>query len=230
MLADFHVPKATTPKGLILDLLPRWHALCVPVEVAGLFRLRVELVGESAYDLAVDGPRLNARELGPCKALGDSLVRFESNPQPSASVHLQAQDVAFFLADWANEGLYRPRFTPQQTATVPTDPRILKRLLLIAGSFRLALRGVATESGVRDTEVIAVLGEAAKARLTADLRADITLSTSAAFYRRLLSGAFGPEEAFSHPDVQISGKRMLGLQAAFALAPWLPQANKQRAR
>jgi hypothetical protein len=218
MLGDFDVPKGTSPQDFLLAVLPKWHARAVPKSESGAFLLLVELVGDGAYTLQVRGPELEVQAIG----------KAEPSTQPSARIQMQERDVRFFLGDWSHAGLFRPRFAPRLGATVPTDPRLLKRLLLVSGTFKLGLRDVATDDGIRTVDIVAVLGARASAAGSATARPDLSISTTAAFYLQLLGGKFAPEDALGHPEVTVIGKRMLAMQAAFALAPWLPSPTSQR--
>jgi hypothetical protein len=228
MWNGFAVPIGTTPQDLCTQLLPAWHEARVPARESGDFVLAVDWrQGQrevSTFELRVQGARLTASVAPrPFALVAGARVR----------VQLDLDAAAFFLADWAGAGSYRPRFEPAASAAgviTPTDPRLLKRLTLMQGTFCFALDGVPLPNGAGRVEARIALGPKAERALEPDARFDVTIETRDAFYRRLLEGGIAPEDALDHPEVKLKGSRMIAMQGAFALAPWLPSPKTAGAR
>jgi hypothetical protein len=109
-----------------------------------------------------------------------------------------------------------PKFSPKG-ASIFTDPRVLKRLAHVTGSIELALPNF--PGGRASLRAGAFGGK--PARVKVDREPDVTVESSMEAFDELLAGKLRPEEALSDSRVKVTGRKMVALQFAFALAPFL---------
>ncbi|MGC4079458.1 MAG: SCP2 sterol-binding domain-containing protein [Rubrivivax sp.] len=104
-----------------------------------------------------------------------------------------------------------------------SDPRILKRVKMVTGTIELAMRDFDDGTGARRASLVVSVGAPAK-KVEPD--PDVVVETSMTTYMRLLGAQMGPEDALSDGDVKVTGKRLVAMQFAFAVAPLFPRASK----
>ncbi len=208
-MLPFDVKLGTTAFELFTEVIPRAHRQLVPKHGD-----REELV----VHISVEGdPSCNALR---CVVRGAdiSVTPTTGKDEPQAHLYLLLHDdsVRAFLDDWGTDKKYLPKFSPKG-ASIFTDPRVLRRLAHVTGSIELALPNF--PSGRASLRAGAFGGREARVKLTRE--ADVTVESSNDLFDLLLAGEMRPEEALSDSRVTVTGRKMVALQFAFALAPFL---------
>jgi hypothetical protein len=205
----FDVKLGTTPFELFTEIIPRAHRQLVPK-----LGDRDELI----IAVSVDGdPETNALR---CVIRGAEISVSAAADNSDSDAHLylllRIDSLQAFLNDWGTDKKYLPKFSPKG-ASIFTDPRVLRRLAHVTGSIELALPNF--PSGRASLRAGAFGGR--QARVKWDRDADVTVESSLDLFDLLLAGEIRPEEALSDSRVTVTGKKMVALQFAFALAPFM---------
>ncbi len=207
-MLPFEIPAGTTPKDLFVRVLPDAHRRLVPQGSRETFTLGVRVTGSTplAFTYTLQG--------------GEVTVHEEARPA-QLLVATEHATLARFLEDWTGPRRFVPSFTPNSAGGAPltllTDPRVLKRLVLVSGRIELALPDL---DGSRAALVAGAAG--GKAIEHRDDDADVVVESEVPVFERLLSGKLGPDEALSGGHVTVRGKKLVAMQFAFALAPFFP--------
>jgi hypothetical protein len=198
------IPKGTTPESLLLEVLPATHARFVPEGTDGTEHvIGVRVDGGASYSIRVRGRELSVAE---GEAEGAALA-----------LRVERKTVERFLDDWMGEQRFVPKFLPPSGVVLMTDPRILKRLMMVNGS---------VEMGVPDFEggpIGMSFAAGTSAKRGASGEPDVVVETSLATFERVLAGALAPEDAIAEGRVVMKGKTLVAMQFAFALAPFFPK-------
>ncbi len=208
-MLPFDVKLGTRPLELFTEILPRAHRQLVPK-----LGDRDELI----VAILVDGdPDTKALR---CVIRGADISVTASEDRSSVEAHLylalKADSLQAFLDDWGTEKKYLPKFSPKG-ASIFTDPRVLRRLAHVTGSIELALPNF--PGGRASLRAGAFGGKPARVKL--DREPDVVVESSMEAFDELLTGKLRPEEALSDSRVNVTGRKMVALQFAFALAPFL---------
>ena len=201
-MLPFAIPAGTTLESLVTEVIPAAHGRMVPASAGReSFTVAVEIEGEGAWIVALDGPGIR--------------VRAGEEKGVDARIRVLARDAQDFLTDWMGPQTLAPKFKPQGEVLMMSDPRLLKRIKMVTGVVELAIRDF---EGRRVTLSIAVGAPAKKVEPDPDVVIEVSLAT----YQRLLDGTMGPEEALADGEVTVKGKRLVAMQFAFAIAPLFP--------
>lgn len=205
------IPPGTTLESLVTEVIPAAHEKLVPAS-AGSDRFRVGLHffegrGATSYTLEIVGSTLSVRE----------------GASPDVDLWLGAHaDVAReFVADLSGDKRFAPTFTPPGDVAMISDPRVFRRIKMVTGKLELALTDFPGDAGPRASLWVCLGPNAKKPAFPED--ADVTIETHTATFERMLRGALGPEDALADGDVKVSGKRLVAMQLALALAPLYPK-------
>lgn len=205
----FDIPESSTLESLVTELAPKLHAEHVPANagseptVIGFHYTG----GGGSYRIAADGTKLTAE-----KGRADDAEIWAATPKRVASI---------FLADWTSTKALLPTFSPPGDMKMITDPRILKRLKMVSGRIELAI----TDFPGGPATLTAACGSIAKKGVITD-EPDVRVETTMKTYERILSGSLSPEEALADGDVKITGKKLVAMQFAMAIAPLYPAPPK----
>jgi hypothetical protein len=193
------LPAGTTLRSFFEELLPRDHAANVPHD-AGNATVSVRLVGGPSYAFAVTGNQLAVRET----------ERVEDAP---LLLSFEASTAQLFLDDWLGPQKLAPSFEPRGLTAV-TDPRLIRRFAAIKGVISLTLDDFDGQSA---TLLVAAGPDAS---LYDDPDATVRIRLPA--FLELLAGRLGPDEAILDGHVTLTGKKLVAMQFALALAPYFP--------
>lgn len=208
-MLPFDVKLGTTAFELFTEIIPRAHRQLVPkLGDRDEIMIAISVEGDatcSALQCSVRGAEI-------------SVTATTGRDDSEAHLYLQLHDDSLraFLDDWGTDKKYLPKFSPKG-ASIFTDPRVLRRLAHVTGSIELALPNF--PSGRASLRAGAFGGK--EARVKWDRDADVTVESSMDLFDLLLAGKIRPEEALSDSRVAITGKKMVALQFAFALAPFM---------
>jgi hypothetical protein len=204
------IPADTTPESLIRDVLPREHKAHVPAGTRGKSKIGVT-IDRASWALSVDGLSATAtedRDLEGC----------------DFRLHTTRAAALAFIADWLGPKTLLPTALPAgDLPRVPTDPRILARVTAVTGSLELALRDLEIGGKKTRVSIVIVAGSATKKKYFYE-EPDAIVETSVATYKRILAGKLTPDAALADGDVTVSGKKLVAMQYAFAVAPFQPKA------
>ncbi len=210
-MLPFEIPPGTTLSTLITEVVPAAHARLVPLSAGKEpFVCAFELDGEGCWVITLNGAEMRVSK-------GDEKT-------PNARIRAKASDVGAFLDDWTGPQRFVPKIRPEGDLLMLSDARVLKRVKMLNGTIELALVDFDDGKGAPPRRVaisISVGGPAKKV----DPDADVVIETSMSTYLRLLAGGLGPEEALADGDVKVSGKRLIAMQFAFAVAPLFPKRS-----
>jgi SCP-2 sterol transfer family len=210
-MLPFEIPAGTTARSLFETVLPKAHRQLVPPE-AGHGELTMAVrIGESER-LTESG------SLGYTFVFRGSEVTIEQSERPASMwIAVQRKTLERFLGDWMGPRRFAPKFTPRGGAVLLTDPRIMKRLVMVTGRIELALPDF---EGARASFFVGA-GGGKKVAIAPD-EPDVVLEASVPTFERLLAGTLPPDDAISGSHVTIRGKKLVAMQFAFALAPFFP--------
>jgi hypothetical protein len=205
----FDVKLGTTPFELFTEIIPRAHRQLVPKHGDR---------DEITIAISVKGDASCAALQCSVRGADISVTPTTGKDDPETHLYLLLQDDSLraFLEDWGTDKKYLPKFSPKG-ASIFTDPRVLRRLAHVTGSIELALPNF--PSGRASLRAGAFGGR--QARVKWDRDADVTVESSMDLFAVLLAGEIRPEEALSDSRVTVTGKKMVALQFAFALAPFM---------
>jgi len=198
------IPPGTTGRALLETVLPAAHRELVPKTGAG--------GGDFSMSVRVDG--------------GDSFhydfrgadVTVHPGEAPAhLFLAVDASTLDRFVADWSGPRRYFPTFAPRGGVSLLTDPRIMKRLVLVHGRIELALPDF---EGGRAAIVVGAHG--GKRKEIHASSPDTVIEAKMALFDDLLAGRVSPEDALAGDGVTLRGKRLVAMQFAFALAPFFP--------
>jgi SCP-2 sterol transfer family len=205
----FDVKLGTTPLELFTEIIPRAHRQLVPKHGD-----REELV----VAVSVDGDSATSALRCVVRGADITVSAASASTDPESHIYLQlhADSLQAFLNDWATDKKYLPKFSPKG-ASIFTDPRVLRRLAQVTGSIELALPDF--PGGRASLRAGAFGGRTARAKVDRD--PDVVVESSNEVFDQLLAGTLRPEEALSDARVTVTGRKMVALQFAFALAPFM---------
>jgi SCP-2 sterol transfer family len=205
----FDVKLGTTPLELFTEIIPRAHRQLVPK-----LGDRDELI----IAVSVDGDAATSALRCVIRGAEISVTSAADNSDSDAHLYLllRIDSLQAFLDDWGTDKKYLPKFSPKG-ASIFTDPRVLKRLAHVTGSIELALPNF--PGGRASLRAGAFGGKTARVKLDRD--PDVVVESSMEAFDELLTGKLRPEEALSDSRVKVTGRKMVALQFAFALAPFL---------
>ena len=201
------IPPGTTLESLFMQVLPESHARFVP-ESAPKDELRVlaHVEGGVTYEIVVRGRDVVVRESA---AGAKPAVLWISFARSSGQA---------LLDDLLGAKRLIPKATPPGGAMVMlTDPRILKRLMMVSGRLEIA---IADFNGARLSLVVGA-GDAAKKGALGQ-SPDVTIEAKMTTVDLVLAGKIPPDEVLSGGHVTITGKSFVAMQFAFAVAPFFP--------
>ncbi len=208
-MLPFDVKLGTTAFELFTEIIPRAHRQLVP---------KLGDRDEITVAISVEGD--SACEAIHCSIRGAEIAVTPTTGRDGSEAQLylllKHDSLRAFLEDWGTDKKYLPKFSPKG-ASIFTDPRVLKRLAQVTGSIELALPNFPT--GRASLRAGAFGGK--KSRVRWDRDADVTVESSMDLFDLLLAGQMRPEEALSDSRVSVTGKKMVALQFAFALAPFM---------
>jgi len=201
----FDIPESSTLESLVTELAPKLHGEHVPSD-AGTERTVLGFHytgGGASYRLVAEGTNLSAE-----RNRAEDAEIWAATPKRVATA---------FLADWTSTKALLPKFSSPGELKMITDPRMLKRLKMVSGRIELSISdfpgGPAT--------LTAACGAIAKKGVITD-EPDVRVETTMKTYERMLSGTLPPEEAMADGDVKITGKKLVAMQFAMAIAPLYP--------
>ncbi|MEO7113765.1 MAG: SCP2 sterol-binding domain-containing protein [Polyangiaceae bacterium] len=208
-MLPFDVKLGTTAFELFTEIIPRAHRQLVPKHGdREALVIHVSVEGDASCSALH------------CEVRGADIVVTPSSGKgdPEAHLYLLMHDDSLraFLEDWGTDKKYLPKFSPKG-ASIFTDPRVLRRLAHVTGSIELALPNF--PGGRASLRAGAFGGRLARVKLDRD--PDVTVESSMDLFDLMLTGAMRPEEALSDSRVTVTGKKMVALQFAFALAPFM---------
>jgi putative sterol carrier protein len=194
----FEIPPDTTIRSLIESVVPALHAQLVAGDApADALVVTVRIDGAGSWTVHIRGQEMRVVE-------GEA-------ERPTLWLCTTARAVEVFLEDAAG-----PRRVG--SATVLSDPRLVRRAAMAHGRIELALRDLDGER----LSIVFGFGHAARKRIDPD-DADVVVEAGLGTIERMLAGTLAPDEALADGDVQVRGNRMLALQLALAVAPFYPQ-------
>ncbi|HEX7665934.1 MAG TPA: SCP2 sterol-binding domain-containing protein [Polyangiaceae bacterium] len=204
-MLPFDVKLGTTPLELFTDVIPNAHRNLVP---------KLGDKDELVIAVRVDGDR----ECDSLRAVirGNDITVSEGSGPANVTLLLEKNSLNAFLEDWATTRKWVPKFSPKGAALL-TDPRVLKRIAQVTGSIEMGLPDF--PGGPAKLKAAASGGKPGKVDFERD--PDVKIEATNDLFEKMLAGAVLPEEALSQSLVKVEGKKMVALQFAFALAPFL---------
>ncbi len=204
-MLPFDVKLGTSPLELFTDVIPNAHKSLVP---------KLGDKDELVVAVRVDGDRA-------CDSLrvvirGNDITVGEGSGPANVSLLLEKASLNAFLEDWATTRKWVPKFSPKGAALL-TDPRVLKRIAQVTGSIEMSLPDF--PGGPARVRAAATGGKPGKVDF--ERPADVKIEATNELFEKILAGTVLPEEALAQSLVKIEGKRMVALQFAFALAPFI---------
>lgn len=205
-MLPFDIPEGTTIEGLLTEIVPKAHASLVPASAGREpFTCAFEVDGAASWIIDLSGPSMNVRA-------GDIRA-------PDARLRTSAEHARAFLDDWCGRSATSVR-RPSGDMILLSDPRLLKRLRMVTGAITLTISDFPIADMKKPVSLSIAVGAPAK-KVEPD--ADVVIETTMRTYGRLLAGEMGPEDALADGDVKISGKRLVAMQFALAIAPLFPR-------
>jgi hypothetical protein len=214
-MLPFEIPTGTTSRTLFETVLPDAHKKLVPASAGkDELTLAVRIGGNEALS---EGGSAHGHTF----TFRGSDVTVDASERPANLwIAVQKKTLDRFLADWMGERRFAPKFTPRGGALLLTDPRIMKRLVMVTGCIELALPDF---EGERASFFV---GAGGGRKIDIDPESpDVVIEATVPTFERLLAGALPPDEAISGSHVTIRGKKLVAMQFAFALAPFFPVAT-----
>jgi hypothetical protein len=201
------IPAGTTIDTLLTKVLPDTHARFVPDSAPkDELSLALRLEGGASYAISVKGKDLTVRESD-----GD----FAS---PVALwVSVAKSSVQIVLDDWLGPKRFMPKNAPPGGLVLMTDPRILKRLMMVSGRLELAV----TDVGGERVSLTVGAGEAAKRGIDTE-SPDAVIEAKMDVVEKVLAFQIPPEDVLADGHVAMRGKSFLAMQFALAIAPFFP--------
>jgi putative sterol carrier protein len=199
-MLPIEIPPGTTVETLFTQVVPEFHRRFVTERSKEAIVVCARVDGGPSYTMTVRGPDIDVEE-GEDKA--------------SIWVHMHRSAIELFLADWSR---FVPKGVPPGGLVMLTDPRILRRVVMVSSKLELALTDF---PGHGRLAMSVATGEQAKRGIDPD-SPDVTIEAKTALLEEILSGRLPPEEALSAGRVTVKGKMMLAMQLAFAVAPFYP--------
>jgi hypothetical protein len=213
-MLPFEIPAGTTARSLFETVLPTAHKQLVPAEAGNPELTLAVRVGDS------EALREGGGSLGYTFIFRGSEVTIVEGEQPANLwIAVQKKTLERFLGDWMGERRFAPKFTPRGGALLLTDPRIMKRLVMVTGRIELALPDF---EGERASFFVGA-GGGKKIAIATDAP-DVVIEATVPTFERLLAGTLPPDEAIGGNHVTLRGKKLVAMQFAFALAPFFPVA------
>jgi len=212
-MRPYVIPKGTTPRVALLELLPAEHAARVPRSVrASLYRGVVKLRGDGGgtFSIAIDGASLSIRE-------GD-------DPDRQFWLATDVASVTWALSEAMqaqSQGAGGPAWQP--LVEVPTDPRLVARLLAMDGRVVVEVTGV---PGVRSRLWVAVGCGSRAVRHVDEQEPDTTIALPYEVTRRMGTGEIDMKAAGEAGQLRIEGSRMLAMQFMLVMSMMGPQAGR----
>jgi hypothetical protein len=208
-MLPFAIPADTTASRLFREILPRAHAELVPASTSkDLLIISVQIDGsesESSFDLSYE---VRGAQIG---------IREGAASRPHLAIATSTDAIARIVRDVNGAARLVPKFKPTSDVVLLTDPRLLRRLAMVAGSVEIALDDL---DGARVAIRIAA-GDAARRDSE---NADVVIEAKTSVIERILDGKLRPEDALASPDgMSLSGKKLVAMQFALALAPLFPR-------
>lgn len=204
------IPAGTTVRSFVEDVVPAIHAELVPADASREpYVVAVRVGHEEGWTVHILGPEMRV-------VAGEAA-------RPTLWLFATTRAVERFLEDATGPRRLVPTFEPvggAAGAAVLSDPRIVRRVAMANGRIELAVN----EGGER-LAVVFGFGTATRKGIDPD-EADVVIETSMSTLERVLAGRLPPEDALVDGDVKVSGKRMLALQLALAVAPFYPAKRK----
>jgi len=199
------IPPGTTTESLLESVLPDAHRTQVSARDAAEHLLGVHLDGGKKYLYRLTGPS----------------VSFDAGDEGEAAhlhVAVARPTVERFLQDWMGEKRFLPSFAPADGVTLLTDPRVLKRLVMVTGTIELAMPDF---EGSRVSLFVSASG--GKKHPLKQAAPDTVVELAVPVFEKLLAGKLAPDDALTGGHVTVSGKKLVAMQFAFALAPFFPK-------
>jgi putative sterol carrier protein len=197
------IPPGTTIESLFTQLVVDVHRRFVSEPAKEELVAAVKIVGGETYTYRVRGRDLIVEEGEPEKCALWIVTRLE---------HVEK-----FLADWTGPKRWFPKKAPPGELVVPSDPRLMKRLMMVNGRVEMALLDF---EGERVAMTIGC-GDAAKKGIDVD-EPDVVIEAHTKTFNALLDGRLAPEEALADGDVVQRGKKLVAMQLALAVAAFYP--------
>lgn len=202
------IPPGTTLESLVTDAVPAAHQKLVPASAGSdRFGVGLHFFGGPKYTLEIAGATLTVRE--------------GADADVDLWLGADATVARAFVADLSGDKRFAPTFTPPGDVAMISDPRVFRRIKMVTGKLELALVDFPGDGGPRASLWVCLGAPAKKPAFPED--ADVTIETHTATFERMLRGALGPEDALADGDVKVSGKRLVAMQLALALAPLYPK-------
>lgn len=205
-MLPFEVPADTTLEELLTTVYPAAHAKLVPPSAGAEPFVAVVEIGARSWRIELDGARIAVREA--------------DEKQCDVRVMAERGAAEAFLEDLTGDKRFVPRFAPPSDIVLFSDPRILKRVKLANGTIELAIRDFPLDGEPSRVAMKVAVGAPAR---KVDPDPDVVIETSLDTVERILDGKLGPEEALADGGVELSGKKLVAGQLAFALAPLFPK-------
>jgi len=199
------IPPGTTGRALLESVLPAAHRELVPPSPGGAgdaITMSVRVDGGDSFHYELRGEGVTVR---PGEAPAHLWMKVD------------AATLERFVADWSGPKRYLPTFTPRGGVRLLTDPRVLKRLIMVSGRIELALPDF---EGGRAAIVVGAHG--GKKKPIDPAEPDATIEAKMSLFDALLAGRVSPDEALASDGVTLRGKKLVAMQLAFALAPFFP--------
>lgn len=198
------IPPGTGVEALLEEILPAAHARLVSDDGDEEHRAVLRVTGGPSYTLEIRGRRASA-------------ARGEEGA-PAVWVVAPREALERFLEDWATARRFVPRVDPSGFVML-TDPRVLRRVARVSGRLQLAIADFPLGDG-RTERVAMTVGAGPAARQRIDVEEpDAVVEATTATVERVLSGALSPEDAIGGGHVKLTGKRLVAMQFALAIAP-----------
>jgi hypothetical protein len=209
------IPPGSTIESLVTHVIPEMHRRMVDEGgPADVFTVVIRIEGRGSWTARICGSSMRVHE--------------GEEGRPTLWMYTTEVMAQRFLSDALGPKRLLAKLPAGNAARgvrTMSDPRVIKRLALASGRIELA---VVDEAGQR-IAILLGFGDAAR-RPIAHENPDTVAEAPLAILEAMLRGEHGPEETLSDPSVTMRGSRLLALQLALAVAPFLPAAQATERR
>lgn len=201
-MKPIELPAGTTVTSFIEELLAKEHAARVSDDGPETFVVHARIDGLDSYTITVRGRALSV----------------ERGEQGKAQLWIatDASCATRALDDALGDARLLPDVRDPGSVPAITDPRLLRRLVMVSGTVRAEL------TGFGDAPLWVAFGAGAKASRIDPERTDAEVSLPMSVLEQLMSLSKRPDEALKDVSVKTKGNPFVPMQLALALAILLP--------
>ncbi len=201
-MKPIELPAGTTVTSFVEEVLAKEHEARVADDGPETFVVHARIEGLDSYTITVRGRALSVEhgEVGKAQLW----------------IATDASCAARALDDALGDGRLLPDVREPSAVPAVTDPKLLRRLVMVSGSVRAELIGFG------DAPLWVAFGAGARAARIDVERTDAEVSLPMSVLEQLMSLSKRPDEALKDVSVKTKGNLFVPMQVALALAIMLP--------